>query len=107
MEHYRWSDTILKVIKMSTTDFYADISTPGSAVPVYATVVLTPFGEPQIGTQNQSWTNWTAGTPDPAKFDIAGVGTCKPSHRCAEPDWQAHRLGSRQYRTWQRFQKHF
>ena len=57
VEHYRWSDVILKFIKMQTTDFYAEFTGP-TAVPVAARTVLTPFGMAQIGSQNQTWTNW-------------------------------------------------
>ena len=106
-EHYHWSDTVLKVIKMSTTDFYADTSVPTAAVPIYATVAITPFGGAQIGSQNQTWQNWKSGPPDSAKFKIAGVDACPRSRQCAEPEWQAHRLASRQYRTWQSYHKDF
>ena len=57
VEHYRWSDVILKIIKMQTTDFYASF-TGATATPVAALTQLTPFGLKPIGVQNQTWTNW-------------------------------------------------
>jgi len=101
VEHYRWSDVILKIIKMQTTDFYAQFSGK-TAIPVAAYTVITPFGMQQIGSQNQTWTNWTAGTPSKAKFDIAGVDSCPLSNNCGSPQMQAHRLRTRQLHSFYR-----
>merc|ERR1711939_603647 len=81
VEHYHWKDVILKIITMQINDFYADISNPQAAVPVFSTGQLTPFGQmPPIGTTNQTWSNFKAGTPTAAKFNIAGMDTCPQSN---------------------------
>jgi hypothetical protein len=104
VEHYSWSDVILKIIKMSSTDFYADISNPKAAVPVYLHQDLTPFGrKPPIGGLNQSWTGFKPGTPDKKKFDIAGVATCKQASNCQSSSKQAHRFALRQMHTAARY----
>jgi hypothetical protein len=52
-EHYHWADVILKIIEMSHTEFYADIS-KASAVPLSQSEHLTPFGGPEIGSSNNT-----------------------------------------------------
>lgn len=85
---------------MQTSDFYANIADPKAAVPVYLTTSLTPFGiKPPMGTQNQTWSNFKAGTPDAKKFAILGVDTCKRSANCGQQSMQAHRLALRQMHT--------
>ena len=102
VEHYQWSDVILKIIKMQTTDFYADLSGP-TAVPVAAYTKLTPFGEQQIGGQNQTWSNWVPGVPPVEKFTIAGLKVCPRSQNCGSSQMQAHRLRTRQLHTFSRY----
>ena len=94
-EHYRWTDYILKVVKMQTTDFLADI-TATPAVPVSMRTKLTPFGQQQIGSQNQTWTNWKAGAQPSDKFEIVGLDVCPMSKKCQSPQNQLHRLRTRQ-----------
>ena len=97
-EHFQWTDVIFKVVKMSTTDFYADIkSTP--AVPISLSQALTPFGGPKIGGSNQTWANWKTGPQPAAKFDIAGLDVCPMSKNCQQPSMQNHRLRTRQFHT--------
>merc|ERR1719321_817875 len=71
-EHYHWADVILKIIQMSHTEFYADIS-GDSAIPLSQSEHLTPFGAAEIGSSNNTWDNFTPGKQDPSKFDIHGV----------------------------------
>lgn len=101
-EHYQWSDKIFKIIKMQTTDFYADISNPKAAVPLFSTTVLTPFGQAPMGRQNETWTNFTHAAPPAAKFKIAGVATCPQSGQCGQQSKQTHRLHMRQFHTFAR-----
>ena len=106
VEHYRWADVILKIIKMSQTDFYADISNPKAAVPVFSTELMEPFGQqPPIGTTNQTWSAFAAGAPDPKKFVIAGAATCPRSGNCGQSEMQVHRAALRQLHTFARHMK--
>ena len=106
VEHYRWSDMILKIIKMSQTDFYADISNPKAAIPVFSMELLEPLGQqPPIGTTNQTWSSFTAGAPDPKKFNIAGAATCPRSGNCGQSEMQGHRAALRQLHTFARYMK--
>jgi hypothetical protein len=101
-QHYQWSDVIFKVIKMQTTDFYADISNPKAAIPYFAGTVLTPFGQAPIGTQNQTWTNWDPTTPPAAKFNVSGVDVCPRAQNCGSSSRQLRRLQARQFHTFYR-----
>lgn len=102
-EHFQWVDTILKVIKMETTDFYAKTGADGDALPLFQTTALTPMGQAQIGTENRSWSNFTAGTPPAAKFNIAGVATCPMSGNCGQQSLQLRRLSNKQLHTYARY----
>ena len=100
VEHYQQKDRILKIIVMSTTDFYANIANPKAAIPVYSQQELTPFGKtPPIGTTNQTWTAFKAGPPSATKFVIAGMATCPMSKQCGSDSKQAHRIALRQFHT--------
>ena len=96
-------DTILKVIKMETTDFYAKMGANGDALPLFQTTALTPMGQAQIGTENRTWSNFTAGTPPAAKFNIAGVATCPMSGNCGQQSLQLRRLSNKQLHTYARY----
>lgn len=98
VEHYRFSDKVLKIITMSTTDFYADTSKPAAAVPVFAAEALTPYGQGEIGTRNTTWKAFTPGTPPAAKFKIAGMDTCKRVN-CRAPQAQMERLATGRMRS--------
>ena len=102
-EHFQWVDTILKVIKMETTDFYAKMGADGDALPLFQTTALTPMGQAQIGTENRSWSNFTSGTPPAAKFNIAGVATCPMSGNCGQQSLQLRRLSNKQLHTYARY----
>lgn len=104
VNHYQWADKILKIITMQTTDFYADISNPKAAIPVFALEELTPLGrKPPIGVTNHSWANVKGGAPDPKKFKIAGMDTCPKSKKCQQQSKQAHRYGLKQLHTAARY----
>ena len=105
-EHYRWTNHVLKIVPMQTSDFFADISEPNKAVPLAMQTELTPFGQ-KLGTENRTWTGWNASTPDKSKFDIRGVATCKMSHNCGQQDRQVHRMRTRQLHTFYSYVPHF
>jgi len=90
LHHYEWKDKILKFITMQTSEFYVDDSDAKHPTPVALNSVLSPFGM-QLGVQNNTWAEWTPGTPPAAKFAIKGVDTCKMSSQCQSGSKQAHR----------------
>lgn len=101
VEEYQWSETMLKVITMSTTSLYASLAANGSAVPIFQTRAETPLGMPAIGTSNMTWTRFEGGRPPAAKMRVAGADTCKQSKRCKGPGpLQTHRLLTGQARAW-------
>ena len=106
VRHFEWSDKILKFIKMSTTDFYVDNTTHATAVPVYLTQKLTPFGMSQIGGQNITWTSWNATAPPKEKFDIKNMDSCPVSKQCQQQKFQAHFLSSGYHHTFANFQNY-
>ena len=102
VELFEWSETILKVITMSSTRFYAKVSANGSAVPVFESEALTPFGAMAIGTQNVTWKSFVPGRPPAAKFAIAGTAACPLAKHCQTiPAFQRHRRLSGQVRAWE------
>jgi len=102
--HYQWSDMLLKIIKMQTTDFYVN-QTGAKAVPLFLTSALTPFGMQQVGSQNQSWTSWELGAQPAKKFSIAGLDTCPLSNQCQSHQMQGHRMRTRQLHTFYSYTK--
>ena len=98
VEHYHWADKILKIITMSTTDFYADITDPKAAVPVFMTQHLSPLGQ-DLGRQNITWSSYTPGKPDAKKFKIAGVDTCPMSKQCQSNKKVMHHMASGHFHT--------
>merc|ERR1711988_2058180 len=109
VEGYEYSEVILKVIKMQTTDIYVDQTTdPAAAVPVFQSTALTPLGRtPPIGYQNTTFSNIVRGTPDASKFDIKGADTCADGgpQNCGQAPMQLHRLMSRNHRTFWKYVK--
>ena len=105
-EHYHWADVILKIIQMSHTEFYADISAGADkALPIAQSEHITPFGGPEIGSSNNTWDNFTAGTQPAEKFDIHGVDTCPESPNCGSSARQLHRIANRDYHTFAKYLK--
>lgn len=102
VELYEWSETILKVFKMSDTKLYARVLTNGTAVPVFESETLAPLGRP-IGTENLTWTSYVPGRPPATKFAIAGTDTCPKSKHCQSPvsAFHTHRRITGQSRPWE------
>jgi len=103
-EHYHWMDVILKIIEMSHTEFYADIS-GDTAKPLSQMEFITPFGGPAIGSTNNTWANFTAGKQPADKFDIHGMDTCPQSPNCGQSSRQLHRIANRDYKTFAKYLK--
>jgi len=100
-EHYQWAEKVLKVITMSTTDLFIDQTDKAHAVPLFMTEELTPLGR-HLGTQNHTWTNWTATTPPAAKFAVQGVDTCPLAKNCGSHEKAFEALRSRNFHTFAR-----
>jgi len=100
VEHYQWSQVVLKVIKMSTTDLYT-VKQAGYDVPAFQSEQLTPGGiQPPFGTSNKTWSAVKLGPPPAAKFQIVNATTCPQSKKCGSSvAWQAHRIASGQQHT--------
>ena len=102
VELYEWKETFLKFITMSTTRFYARILPNGTAVPVFESKTISPFGH-KTGTENLTWTSFIPGRPPAAKFEIAGIDTCPESKHCQSPigAFYTHRRITGQTRAWE------
>lgn len=101
-EHWQWKDTILKVIVMQTTDFYANTD-GATALPLGAVSQLTPFGQ-HLGNQNSTWANFKEGTPPASKFDIQGIDQCPEDPQCGQQSRQLHRLAAKQFHSYARYE---
>lgn len=101
-EHWQWKETILKVITMSTTDFYADIS-GSSVLPLGEVQTLTPFGGAAIGQSTASWTVFKAGAQPASKFDIQGMDTCPQDPQCGQNSRQLQRLALKNMHTFHNY----
>merc|ERR1711871_264230 len=97
-EHWQWKEKILKVVTMQTTDFYASTS-GANVVPLGRVDKLTPFGGPQIGQGEATWSSFKVGTPPADKFDIQGMDTCPQDPQCGHQSRQLNRLALGQTRT--------
>ena len=101
-DEWQWKETIFKVITMQTSQFYGD-SSGDVIVPIAQTDHLTPFGGPEIGQSNATWTRFTIGTPPKEKFDIVGADTCPQNPQCGEQTKQMMRLAHRMFHTYKRY----
>ena len=103
-EHYHW---VVKAsplpIPLQTIEFYADISDPAAAIPLFKHEAITPLGAKPVGYFNISYVGFKAGPPDPKKMAVAGTATCPKSPNCKLPSLQAERLELGQYHTFMRY----
>ena len=100
VEHYYWRDTVSPLkVWVDTVNFYADIRDPSAAIPVLKSTNMNPFGHASLGMTNLTWTNFTAGAPDPKLFQVAGLDTCPQMKTCKGPTHRAMRLALGQYYT--------
>ena len=92
-------------IALQTIDFYANISDPRAATPLFKQTLITPLKMRAPGYFNETWLAFTAAPPDPKKFDIAGVDTCPQSSAtdCGTPELQLERLSLGLWRTFLRY----
>jgi len=96
VNHYRWFEKILRIIKMQQTDFFCTIPTSGDAIPVHEADIIEPFGQP-LANQNTTWSSFTAGDPDPNLFNVNGIKDCPMSPNCGNSFFQLRRLRDRNY----------
>jgi hypothetical protein len=88
-------------IPMQSTDVFVDNS-GSQPIPVQEVDQLTPFGQ-NLGTMTSTWTNYAAGEPNPALFDIAGIKGCPESNQCGDDTHQLQRLRLGHFKTWLRY----
>merc|ERR1712178_674750 len=105
-EHWQWKEKILKIITMSTTDFFATTDATGYYSPLAQTQDLAPLGR-HLGTSNLTWATFRPGKQPAEKFDIANQKSCPQDPQCNSPSKQLRRLALRQWKTFARYQKHF
>jgi len=101
-DDWNWKEVILKIITMEISDMYVDQSDPNNPIPVAEVDQLTPFGQ-FIGTMNSTWSQFTAGTPDPSLFIIAGIDSCPQSSQCGNSQLQLNRIRGRRWLSWYRY----
>ena len=100
-EAYQWSEKILKIITMSTTTLWINQADKAHAIPIAMSEDLTPLGR-HLGTQNHTWTNWSATTPPAAKFAVQGIDTCPMAKNCQSSEKALQALRSRNFHTFAR-----
>jgi len=105
-EHWQWKEKILKIITMSTTDFFAGTDSSGFYTPLGQTQDLAPLGR-HLGTTNMTWASFTPGKQPSDKFDIENEQDCPQDPQCGQNKKQLRRLALRQWKTFARYQKHF
>ena len=97
-EHYQWAEKVARVITMSVTDLYVDISDKTHGVPLFMSEDLEPLGR-HLGRNNRTWTNFTYTAVPATKFAVQGVDSCPQSNNCRSQEAVAHSLRSRNYHT--------
>ena len=98
-EHWRWSNydnvPIVGKKKMEQVEFYV---TEGNApAPLFSETRLEPYGGPQQGSVNTTYTKFNVGTVPASKFQIAGMKTCPQAKNCQIELWQSFRLATQRY----------
>jgi len=98
-EHWRWSNydnvPIVGKKKMEQVEFYV---TEGHApAPLFSETRLEPYGGPQTGSVNTTYTKFNVGNVPASKFNIAGMKTCPQAKNCQIELWQSFRLARRAY----------
>eukprot|EP00937_MAST-01D_sp_MAST-1D-sp2_P000021 g21.t1 len=81
-EHWRWTETLLKLIPMQKTDYYVNMENASNPLPWYQQQVIEPLGK-QIGGANESFLQFTEGDQT-AMFDIDmdSIAKCKEGQSC-------------------------
>jgi hypothetical protein len=84
-EHWQWTETLLKVVKMSTSSMFVD-NTGKTPAPFFSSTSLTPFGGAMIGQENSSFIGYQPmDVSDKFDIDPASVSSCKMSSKCNPP----------------------
>jgi len=97
-QDWQWNQTIFKIYVMEISDMFID-ATGANPIPIGEVDQLTPFGQ-YLGTMNSTWSNFQAGTPDPALFNISGIDSCPQSPNCGDGMRQLHRLRMRRFNSY-------
>ena len=80
-EHWRWTETLLHVVPMQTTDFYVDMSTT-PASPFFQTNEIKPFNRP-VGFENVSYLQYKPmDVSEYFDLDPVSVSNCTMSKQC-------------------------
>ena len=80
---------------MEQVEFYV---TEGNApAPLFSETRLEPYGGPQQGSVNTTYTKFNVGTVPASKFQIAGMKTCPQAKNCQIELWQSFRLATQRY----------
>jgi hypothetical protein len=94
-EKWTYADMVLKW-QMDTVELLID----EKGNPYNVVEVLTPFNIP-LGTAYSTYTNFVAGTPDAALFDVNGIDSCPLDENCQEdPTFRMNRIRNDAYNTW-------
>ena len=80
------------------------VCVPLVARPLFSETRLTPYGGPQTGSKNTTYSEYVAATPPAAKFAIAGIDKCPQAKNCQIEMWQTHRLAASRYRAFYHYQ---
>ena len=98
---WQWNGTLFG-LQFIRSDLYVDM-TGEVAVPYGRIDHLTPWGGPQTGTGNVTFSSFVQGTPPASKFLVSGVDKCPQSDRCGEPEWQSMRLREGLTKTYEKY----
>ena len=102
-EHWRWINydnvPFKGKTKMEQVEFYvtegSSSSSSSKISPLFSETRLEPYGGPQTGSVNTTYTKYKAGKVASSKFNIAGMSVCPQSKNCQIESWQSYRLASR------------
>ena len=97
-EDWYWEEKILLFIVMEKVDVFVDQSDPKNPVPFIERDELTPFGQ-DIGTANNTFTNFKPGKQDPSLFAVQGAAHCKMSPNCGNGARQLNRIRNHDYHS--------
>ena len=82
-EHWRWTETLLRIVPMSTTNFYVDNSVQPPE-PFFSSQVIKPFNKP-LGMENSSFIGYKAmDVSDSFDLDPDSVANCQKSDQCQD-----------------------
>lgn len=100
VQHWQYVELGPLHVKMQTNDYFVDQSDQANCVPVLENQHLTPF-KIDLGTSNESWTNFKAGKQDASLFNFTQgpASGCPRASNCGSSSrlLRRHRLGDKTY----------